>query len=181
MQLHSQAQWESLPLELQDHILWRLGMYNRDARLVSKAFAAKLRRWLWLSCPTKHPGFSGHFVEGLLRFSAEAITLAYDEKVALPRIVPSDAYSQLYTRVYTACTYRPPNNKQHELYSTLFDKVRDLAMDGTLSDMTGKKREVFIRFLDHVFKYLDRFYVKRLSLPDVKDHLVAAFQAAFKQ
>ena len=55
MQLHSQAQWESLPLELQDHILWRLGMYNRGARLVSKAFAAKLRRWLWLSCPHQAP------------------------------------------------------------------------------------------------------------------------------
>jgi len=26
-----------------------------------------------------------------------------------------------------------------------------------------------IRFLSHVFKYLDRFYVKRLSLPELKE------------
>ena len=28
---------------------------------------------------------------------------------------------------------------------------------------------LMIRFLSHVFKYLDRFYVKRLSLPELKE------------
>ena len=182
------AQWESLPMELQDRIVWYLdqGIIYRDdnnlqqehfsnARLISKAFAAKLRHWLWLFCPTTHPGFAGHFVEGLLRFTAEAFTYWYDHNVPP---ISVGLYSLVYTQVYYACTKSPPHNRSEALYNALFEKVRDLAMDGTLADMTGAKRNMFLRFNAHVFKYLGLFYVRRLSLPDIPTHMVAAFQAA---
>lgn len=36
----------------------------------------------------------------------------------------------------------------------------------------------FVRFVASVFKYLDRFYVKRLALPDVTTTLHAALPLA---
>lgn len=186
------AQWESLPLELQDRIVCdldrviicrdykilqqeRLQECFSNARLISKAFAAKLRHWLWLFCPTKHPGFADHFVEGLLRFTAKAFTYWYKHQVST---ISTGFYSLVYTRVYEACTNKPPHNKSEALYNALFDKVRDLATDGTLADMTGAKRNRFLRFHMHVFKYLELFYLRRLSLPDIPTHMAAAFQAA---
>ena len=80
--------------------------------------------------------------------------------------------------MYEACTYKPPYNRSEALYNALFDKVLKLVQDGTLADITGEKRNLFIRFLTQVFKYIDRFYVKRLSLPDVRANLVDAFRAA---
>lgn len=179
------AQWACLPLELQDRIVWDLDqaiIYPNlsqerlsNARLISKAFASKLRHWLWLFCPGKHPGFVDHFVEGLLRFTAKAFTCWYEHQVPT---ISTSFYSLVYTRVYDACTNKPPHNKSEALYNALFDKVRDLATDGTLADMTGAKRNMFIRFHKHVFKYLGLFYVRRLSLPDIPTHMAAAFQAA---
>ena len=179
VELHPQAQWESLPPDLQEHVLWYLYMawflpparYS-DLRLVSKSFAAMLRRWLWLYCPEKHPDFADHFVGGVVRFSAEGIAAWYDKKM----LIPPSIYSWFYGRVYDACM--KPHFKAGPMYTMLFDKVRVLTMDGTLSDMTGKKRDKFIRFVKHVFLYIDRFYVKRFALPDVATHVVAAFEAA---
>ena len=175
------AQWESLPLELQDRIVWELDQVIiypgpsqerlSNARLISKAFAAKLRHWLWLFCPSKHPGFVDHFVEGLLRFTAKVFNHN------IPTIT-TEFYSLVYTRVYDACTNKPPHNKSEALYNALYEKVRDLAMDGTLADMTGAKRNRFLRFHMYVFKYLGLFYVKRLSLPDIPIRMAAAFTAA---
>ena len=174
------AQWESLPLELQDRIVCYLDqgiMYPNlsqerlsNARLISKAFAAKLRHWLWLFCPGKHPGFADHFVEGLLRFTAKML----NHNVP----ISTNIYSLAYTRVYHVCTNKPPHNKSEGMYNALFDKVRDLAMDGTLADMTGAKRNRFLRFHMHVFKYLELFYARRLHLPDIPTRMTAAFQAA---
>ena len=179
------AEWVWLPPELQDRILWYLDerialpYLSQDvvfkARFISKAFAAKLRHWLWLSCPVEHPGFAGHFVDGVMRLTAKAVTRWYDDDV---HIISTPTYSALYSRTYVACTTKPPHNKSEGLYVMLFEKVRDLAKDGTLADMTGEKRRQFIKFFQYSFKYLDRFYVKRLSLPELKPHMEAAFRAA---
>ena len=179
------AQWSSLPQELQEHVLWLLSHMRLylgldyehfcGTRLVNKSFAAQLRSMLWIFCPGMHPGFVEHFVEGLMRYTAENVSLLYKDKICY---FTTPVYSQLYSRVYAVCTYKPPHNKSEGLYCALYHKVVKLVKDGTLADITGEKRNLFIRFLAQVFKYLDRFYVKRLSLPDVRANLVDAFRAA---
>ena len=179
------AQWASLPQELQERVLWLLsrmlflpGLDSEHfcgTRLVNKSFAAQLRSMLWIFCPGMHPGFVEHFVEGLMRYTAEGVSLWYKDETYY---FTTPVYSQLYSRVYIVCTYKPPHNKSEGLYYALYHNVVKLVKDGTLADITGEKRDLFIRFLTQVFKYLDRFYVKRLSLPDVRANLVEAFQAA---
>jgi len=97
--------------------------------------------------------------------------------------ITTDEYSKLYTTVYTMCTQKPPNNWSEHLYNNYCDAVKDYLSARILPRIREKHDEtmlkelvrrwenhkLMIRFLSHVFKYLDRFYVKRLSLPELAD------------
>jgi len=95
--------------------------------------------------------------------------------------ITTDEYSDLYTTVYTMCTQKPPNNWSEHLYNNYVEAVKDYLSARILPRIREKHDEymlrelvrrwenhkLMIRFLSHVFKYLDRFYVKRLSLPEL--------------
>lgn len=97
--------------------------------------------------------------------------------------ITTDEYSALYTTVYTMCTQKPPNNWSEHLYTNYCEAVKDYLAARILPRIKEKHDEymlrelvrrwenhkLMIRFLSHVFKYLDRFYVKRLSLPELAD------------
>mmetsp|Transcript_22229 Transcript_22229/g.71840 ORF Transcript_22229/g.71840 Transcript_22229/m.71840 type:complete len:749 (-) Transcript_22229:395-2641(-) len=97
--------------------------------------------------------------------------------------ISTDEYSQLYTTVYTMCTQKPPNNWSEPLYNNYCEAVIDYLTARILPRIKEKHDEsmlrelvrrwenhkTIIRFLSHVFKYLDRFYVKRLSLPELAE------------
>jgi len=97
--------------------------------------------------------------------------------------ISTDEYSQLYTTVYTMCTQKPPNNWSEPLYNNYCEAVIDYLTARILPRIKEKHDEAMlrelvrrwenhktiIRFLSHVFKYLDRFYVKRLSLPELAE------------
>jgi cullin 1 len=97
--------------------------------------------------------------------------------------ISTDEYSALYTTVYTMCTQKPPNNWSEHLYNNYCEAVKDYLQSRILPRIKEKHDEymlrelvrrwdnhkLMIRFLSHVFKYLDRFYVKRLSLPELAD------------
>ena len=85
--------------------------------------------------------------------------------------------------VYTMCTQKPPNNWSEHLYNNYCDAVKDYLSARILPRIKEKHDEAMLRelvrrwenhklmikFLSHVFKYLDRFYVKRLSLPELAE------------
>lgn len=95
------------------------------------------------------------------------------------------AYARLSARstVYTMCTQKPPNNWSEHLYNNYCDAVKDYLSARILPRIKEKHDEamlkelvrrwenhkLMIKFLSHVFKYLDRFYVKRLSLPELAE------------
>merc|ERR1719424_1071159 len=93
--------------------------------------------------------------------------------------ITTDEYSKMYTTVYTMCTQKPPNNFSEQLYNNYCDAVKDCLSTRVLPRIREKHDEamlrelvrrwdnhkLFIKFLSHIFKYIDRFYVKRLSLP----------------
>jgi len=97
--------------------------------------------------------------------------------------ISTDEYSALYTTVYTMCTQKPPNNWSEHLYNNYCEAVKDYLSGRILPRIKEKHDEymlrelvrrwdnhkLMIRFLSHVFKYLDRFYVKRLSLPELSE------------
>jgi len=97
--------------------------------------------------------------------------------------ISTDEYSQLYTTVYTMCTQKPPNNWSEQLYNYYCEAVKEYLTARILPRIRVKHDEfmlrelvrrwenhkLMIRFLSHVFKYLDRFYVKRLSLPELSE------------
>ena len=81
------------------------------------------------------------------------------------------------------CTQKPPNNWSEHLYNNYCDAVKDYLSARILPRIKEKHNEamlkelvrrwenhkLMIKFLSHVFKYLDRFYVKRLSLPELAE------------
>jgi cullin 1 len=97
--------------------------------------------------------------------------------------ISTDEYSNLYTTVYTMCTQKPPNNWSEHLYNNYCEAVKDYLSARILPRIKEKHDDIMlrelvrrwenhklmIRFLSHVFKYLDRFYVKRLSLPELAE------------
>jgi cullin 1 len=97
--------------------------------------------------------------------------------------ISTDQYSDLYTTVYTMCTQKPPNNWSEHLYNHYCDAVKEYLSARILPRIKEKHDEamlkelvrrwdnhkLMIKFLSHVFKYLDRFYVKRLSLPELAE------------
>ena len=97
--------------------------------------------------------------------------------------ISTEEYSALYTTVYTMCTQKPPNNWSEHLYNHYCDAVKDYLSARILPRIKEKHDEamltelvrrwenhkLMIKFLSHVFKYIDRFYVKRLSLPELAE------------
>jgi len=97
--------------------------------------------------------------------------------------ISTEEYSALYTTVYTMCTQKPPNNWSEHLYNNYCDAVKDYLSVRILPRIKERHEEqmlnelvrrwenhkLMIKFLSHVFKYLDRFYVKRLSLPELSE------------
>jgi len=97
--------------------------------------------------------------------------------------ISTSEYSDLYTTVYTMCTQKPPNNWSEHLYNNYCEAVKEYLQARILPRIKEKHDEsmlkelvrrwenhkLLVRFLSHVFKYLDRFYVKRLSLPELAE------------
>ena len=170
--------WEDLPPETADLIVQalvrRLRFLEEDdsrdathrARLISHAFRDAVG-YLWKLHPPRMPNSNvlridaaPDFVDGLLRYTADVLTGGH--------IITERTYSILYTTVYTWCTQKPPNNASETLYYSLGEVTRALVAEGALRQLdTVQKRDRLVCFVEHCAKYLNRFYVKRLSLPEV--------------
>ena len=88
------------------------------------------------------------------------------------RVIHVDDYSALYTLVFKMCTQRPhPHIHSERLYNLVAEESAKVAH---LFPPGSAKREAWVGFFGLVFNYLDRFYVKRLSLPDVRTSIQAA-------
>lgn len=97
--------------------------------------------------------------------------------------ITADEFSMLYTTVYKMCTQKPPYNWSEQLYNNYCDAIKEYLQLRILPKLKEKHGEymlkelvrrwenhkLLIRFLSHVFKYLDRFYVKRQSLPELAE------------
>ena len=185
--------WGALPEEIIDHIVrlsrsaayyllevhqLRQGVYN--TRCINRTFRSALRPVFLLTCPITNPNFPSIWVEGLLRLAGEMTPNFYRE------LMTPTTYSSLHSTVHSACVRKPNRMNasmadkpcQRALYNALGTTLTALLKDGTLRWITGQERAAYVNFVRNIFSYLDRFYVKRLSLPSLEQHLTQAFANA---
>lgn len=179
-------QWEGLPAVIADLILQALARQlccivqdSRDAmhraRLVNHAFADAVG-YLWKLLPpmvwvppsrdapksikgdyAMRPDAAPGFVEGVMRLAADG--------VAGRAVINARTYSSIYTIVYSSATAGPPFNGAERLHNAIGAVACALAAEGAFQQLdTTEKRHMFVRFVEHCFLYLDKFYVKRLML-----------------
>lgn len=181
--------WASLPEELAHKIVgcaalcWDSGSWRRSGRRgsgplervhfttqfdcvlqfrrLSRAFAAGLWPVALCMVPVAHRYHGRCFVEGVVRQALQGMT--------------SDRYSFLYTIVYEGCTMKPPNNRSQYYYDLLAElrpTLEKLLGNGGLSQ---QERRFAVGLLRSIFKYIDRFFVKRNGLTPVAELIAEAF------
>ena len=109
----------------------------------------------------------------------------------VPSRINKDMYGKLYTFVYLACTQKAPNNFTEAIYGWWADSVPKLReaierrfAEGSAPiearDAACSSFDALVDKMAWILKYLDRFYVKRLKLPDVRS-VACPEQAALRQ
>ena len=102
--------------------------------------------------------------------------------------ISTEEYSNLYTTVYTMCTQKRPHNWSGDVYQRLHADAQQFSARA-IARLAGEQGyqyavtlfnvchayEMYTSFAQHVFKYLNRYYVKRMSLPEIQDVLSQAF------
>ena len=103
-------------------------------------------------------------------------TLRLFEEMAFENKAPptAEVLSNATTIVYVACTSKPPNNLSAEIYHNFAKHVKEVA--ARRHKQNGISR--YARCARTLLNYLNRFYVKRLRLPDIEAVVNAAFDAA---
>lgn len=156
--------WDSIPFEIQVLIIdfvpfsmfeiWntfeKIDAQTLSVRRVNKMFAEEMQYRVGL-CQTKDPDLFVYTVIEQLRLR---IVRGRDACIVL--------YPLMYNGVYYMCT-----NKETGLDAILYDSLHK-TLERELPLVPDVHCNLFLRLLRHVFMYLNRFYVKRNSLPDLK-------------
>lgn len=83
--------------------------------------------------------------------------------------MPTSLFTFLYCRVYEACTRRPLCRTADKLiYKALSNPG---FVESFAAGKTEPEKNYFGKYIDLVFMYVNRFYVKRNSLPIVREVL----------
>lgn len=109
-------------------------------------------------------------------WSAIEYTLGVFEEVAFEDGPPptAEVLSKATAIVYIACVQKPPNNLSAEIYHRFSQHTNELAKRRLKQNGISR----YARCATTLLNYLNRFYVKRLKLPDIQAVVNAAFDAA---
>jgi hypothetical protein len=182
--------WASLPEEIARKIVEYVGLYwdlaswvpgerplKRTSgysfddvlgcRRLNRAFAAGLWPVALCMVPVDHRHHGRCFVEGVVRH-------------AINGMMTGDRYACLYTCVYEGCTQPyasggAPNWSQgyyHQLLHVLGPMLQKLLGSRRLSYQEKRRAVAWMRY---IFKYLDRFFVKRHGIKPVSELVAEAF------
>ena len=93
------------------------------------------------------------------------------------------AYHDMYASVYSACTQKPPENHSEAIYNALAHEftVAATSISDLHLDAMGPAWQEFsfrVNLITHMCMYLDRFLVKRMSLPCISELGTTAFVRA---
>lgn len=87
-----------------------------------------------------------------------------------PRTITTEVYQQCYSAVFTTLTRKIPgrataNPTEHVMY----EWVKELLRAAAQVLCTKGAYDRCVCFVVHVFRYLDRFYVRRMCLPELSE------------
>jgi hypothetical protein len=115
---------------------------------------------------------------------APSVDLQFDKK-----ILDNGTAMRGYNLVYNMCTQKPPHNLSERLYHATVQNIdthlREVMLPALLSGLwdgkTASTAAAFAgmwcsfrrrcRWFISIFRYLDRFFTKRLELPSIKETL----------
>ena len=173
--MEGHALWDSLPdeLALRIQLVVRDRAYEADSdasnhlaftrkcvQIVSQlnhAFYDVVMPVRYLLCPRHNPYHAKSFVKGVYLYATFQITNHAP--------LTTDFYSHLYSIVFHGCTRKGAENETERYYAALESQMKTLVRNGDINLTSPEERGWLLLFIGHVFKYLDRFYVKRLLLP----------------
>ena len=177
--------WGSLPDELTEFFVlmmlnlwcdkWPQGdntdelKHVRTMRLINKTFASTWAPALNILCPTSHPKHAPFFVEGVIWFLCD--------RMSRQSWLTADCYANFYATVWKGATRNPKTpggNHSERYYNALGAKLTAMIENGAIGPFTDDQRERMIKTLLVIFAVIDRFYVKRVSLPELKYYLPEA-------
>ena len=165
------ALWDSLPEELANRItlMVRDRVYEygvscnatrqmlANVRQLNHSFANCMQPLRYLLCPVHNSHHAKSFVKGV-------ILAAWDQIIRDAPLL-TDFYSSLYTTVYTGCTFKSPWNETERYYNALATQLKEQVRNGTVAPTKPEEVTWLLRFLYHVFRYLDRYYTRRMNYP----------------
>ena len=107
------------------------------------------------------------------------------------RIFGANDYSNLYTVVYNMCTQRSPNNWAEHLYERYGESLTRYIQQRVLPALQGKSgpplleeclrrwtnHQIYVKWMDRFFAYLDRFYVKQKGVDTLNVRGVQIFKS----
>ncbi|GBG26681.1 Cullin-1 [Hondaea fermentalgiana] len=99
-------------------------------------------------------------------------------------------YAHVYTKCYTMCTQRSPDNFSQELYTRHGERIKDYLESAVMPVLREKRdeyllKELVVRWKQHeimdkwmrrFFMYLDRYHVKHHSLPELHEASLKLFR-----
>ena len=132
----------------------------RYARL-SKAFA---KAFSFLLDIYNHPTASNHAE----RFVAATLRLVFAQHpCGAPMPMSNNCYQFLYAQIHAACTQKEPHNQARHYYRLLGRTLTDLLRGGALpwKEIGCVNKE--LRRAEHLFRYIDRYHVKRYALDPI--------------
>jgi hypothetical protein len=87
----------------------------------------------------------------------------------------TDGYSTLYTWVYEGCTQKPPLNHTATYYHLLPRMLTDMLRARVIPWKGLDAVHLHMRLFCNLFKYIDRFFVKKWSLDELPVCLERAY------
>jgi len=165
--------WESLPEEELGYKIATLVMLGsevecaREFRLLNRAFARAFRPLALCTLPITHPNHSEFLVQGVV--SIACMCALNGARVG------SDMYTHCYTTVYNGCTQKPPNNLSESYYKWLAESSATLHTALGNERLTEDQQLKALALIRAIFKYLDRFFVKRHGIKPVSELVAEAF------
>jgi len=94
-----------------------------------------------------------------------------------------EEYINLYTTIYNMCTQKPPHDFSQQLYERYREAFNAYIISDVLPALREKQGEymlkelvkrwdnhkIMVRWLSRFFNYLDRYYIQRHNLAQLKD------------
>jgi hypothetical protein len=160
--------WQGMPPDILEHILSFTESSQECVDLcflrgLRKHYAAKHKMHVYLHAP-------GIPLEKMVTFMIAHMMNNRNEEGDVMKL-PAQVHCAFYSAVYTRCA-RPSASESAKNSCVVYNLIANSAfLNDVLNGGSALNQERVKKTMTLAFKYLDRFYVKRNSLPEIREVL----------